>query len=164
MDRLHTHLNSIEPAIQFTIEHESDGCLPFLDVCAERKSGRLNFHVYRKPTHTGRYLDFSSNHPRTHKSSAASALFRRAITVCTSEETLRKEIETIKQDLRKNGYPARFIKSTIKKLRRTPSTQDAAPPSTRVCVPYIKGTSEVLARVLRQYGIAVSHKPVSTIR
>ncbi|CAN8028437.1 unnamed protein product, partial [Ixodes persulcatus] len=148
IDRLHTRLNSIEPAIQFTIEHESDGCLPFLDVCAERKSGRLNFHVYRKPTHTGRYLDFSSNHPRTHKSSVASALVRRAITVCTSEETLRKEIETIKQDLRKNGYPARFIKSTIKKLRRTPSTQDAPPPSTRVCVPYIKGTSEVLARVL----------------
>uniref|UniRef100_A0A147BN03 Putative tick transposon n=1 Tax=Ixodes ricinus TaxID=34613 RepID=A0A147BN03_IXORI len=164
IDRLHTHLNSIEPVIQFTIEHESDGCFPFLDVCAVRKSGRLDFHVYRKSIHTGRYLDFSSSHPRTHKSSVASALVRRAIVVCTSEETLRKEIETIKQDLRKNGYPARFVKSILKKLRRTSSTQDAAPPPpTRVCVPYIKGTSEVLARVLRPYGIAVSHKPVSTI-
>ncbi|CAN7976424.1 unnamed protein product [Ixodes persulcatus] len=32
-----------------------------------------------------------------------------------------------------------------------------------MCAPYLHGTSEVLARVLRTYGIAVTHKPVSTL-
>ena len=30
------HLNSIEPSVQFTVERESDGKLPFLDTCAKK--------------------------------------------------------------------------------------------------------------------------------
>ncbi|KAG0441716.1 hypothetical protein HPB47_015877 [Ixodes persulcatus] len=54
------------------------------------------------------------------------------LNLSSHNEMLRKEIETIKQDLRKYDYTARFVNSTIKKLRRTPSTQDDAPPSARV--------------------------------
>ncbi|CAN7945282.1 unnamed protein product, partial [Ixodes hexagonus] len=55
-----------------------------------------------------------------------------------------------------------FLNNTYKKLRHN-GTEDSTPPSNRVCVPYIKGTSETLARVLRKYGVSVTHKPVSTI-
>ena len=78
-------INSIERSIQFTIEYESrEGCLPFLDVnlqgCGD---GSISTSVYRKPTHTDKYLDFSSHHPLTHKA----AVVRTLLSSSTAEST-----------------------------------------------------------------------------
>ena len=73
------HLNSIEPSIQFTVERETDGKLPFLDTYVQRTTdGKLETVVYHKPTHTDKYLSFNSHHPRSHKSSVVTTLFQRA--------------------------------------------------------------------------------------
>uniref|UniRef100_A0A5S6QG45 Reverse transcriptase domain-containing protein n=1 Tax=Trichuris muris TaxID=70415 RepID=A0A5S6QG45_TRIMR len=58
-DRLLNHLNSIFPHdIQFTIEKESRGRLPFLDLLIIRHGTKLKTTVYRKPTNSGKYLNF----------------------------------------------------------------------------------------------------------
>ena len=75
IDVLLQHLNSIEPSIQFTVERETDRKLGFLDTCVHRAiEGKLKTDVYRKPTHTDKYLSFNSHHPRSHKKSVATAL------------------------------------------------------------------------------------------
>ena len=52
-ESLPSHLNSVEPSIQFTLEREKDGHLPFLDLNVSRGvQGNLKTSVYRKPTHT----------------------------------------------------------------------------------------------------------------
>ena len=56
------HLNSIRPSIHFTMELEEDRKLPFLDVLVTRGADRLTTMVYRKVTHTDRYIHFTSNH------------------------------------------------------------------------------------------------------
>jgi hypothetical protein len=48
-------LNSLRSSIQFTMETESD-------ILVIRKVMALATEVYRKPTHTSRYLQFKSNH------------------------------------------------------------------------------------------------------
>ncbi|KAM7304973.1 uncharacterized protein ISCGN_014873 [Ixodes scapularis] len=166
------HLNSIEPAIQFTVETEKNDALPFLDVLVKRQKDQLEFTVYRKPTHTGRYLRFDSNHPASHKASVVQALLSRAKTICSSEDYRKKEEETIISDLLNNGYTRSFIqriarrqRKSDRRLRPIGETQEIAHPrsTTRICVPYIKETSEALARVLAKEGIQMSHKPVSTL-
>ena len=97
------HLNSIDPNIKFTIESPNEqGAIPFLDTFP-RPSGNniITTVLYRKPTHTDRYLDFNSNHPiRT--------LTDRAKNVCSSPELLAKEMDHLGKVLRYN-YPKWMI-------------------------------------------------------
>ena len=62
------HLNSLEDSIKFTLEMEKDGKFPFLDVLVTcRTDGSLSHTVYRKPTHTNRYLHADSHHDPAQK-------------------------------------------------------------------------------------------------
>ncbi|XP_072400412.1 uncharacterized protein [Diabrotica undecimpunctata] len=57
------YINSIHPKIKFTMELESNQQLPFLDVLIIKKeNGNIGYTVYRKPTHTDRYLHADSHH------------------------------------------------------------------------------------------------------
>jgi hypothetical protein len=56
------HLNSLRPAIQFIMEIGSDGAIPFLHVLVIRMETTLATKIYRRPIHTGRYLNCNSNH------------------------------------------------------------------------------------------------------
>jgi hypothetical protein len=56
------HLNNLRPSIQFTMEIESNSAIPFMDALVIRKGMALATKVYRKPTHTDRYLYSTSNH------------------------------------------------------------------------------------------------------
>ncbi len=49
-------LNSIDPHIKFTMEQELHEKLLFLDTIVTPNNGSLLINVYRKPTHTDRYL------------------------------------------------------------------------------------------------------------
>ena len=52
--------------------------LPFLDLNVFRGvQGNLEISVYRKPTHTDKYLAFDPHHPICHKKSVAKTLLRR---------------------------------------------------------------------------------------
>jgi len=63
----HDHLNSVNPNIQFTKELEKDNRISFLDTTKTRVRGSIQVSVYRKPTHTDKYLDYNSHHPSQHK-------------------------------------------------------------------------------------------------
>ena len=63
-DILLQYLNSIDPHIKFTIEQpNAEGGIPFLDTFPKPQGESIAVAVYRKPTHTDRYLDFNSSHP-----------------------------------------------------------------------------------------------------
>ena len=69
------YLNSIDPHIKFTIEQPNEeGGIPFLDTFPKPQGEDIVVAVYRKPTHTDRYLDFHSSHPVSAKRAVVRAL------------------------------------------------------------------------------------------
>ena len=98
------HLNGLHSSIQFTMEQERNGNISFLDVEVTRKEDvSLARTVYRKPTHTDRYLHSTSFHHPKIKSSVNRALVRRAYNIC-DKEFLRQELHNITAALQRNRY------------------------------------------------------------
>jgi hypothetical protein len=57
LQQFFNHIISVRPTIKFTTE------VPFLDVLDMKQGPKQITKVYRKPTHTGRYLHIKPNHP-----------------------------------------------------------------------------------------------------
>ena len=106
VEELTTHINSIDPAIQFTRELETEGhSLAMLDTVTTRDdNGKLSFTVYRKPTHTDQYLQFDSNQPLQHKLGVIRTLHHRCQAICSSEEAKLAELDHLKKVLTVSGY------------------------------------------------------------
>ena len=64
----------------------------------------------------------------------------------------------------KNNYNADFIRRNIYRSTETDATNRNPTPLTTVTIPYIKGTSETISRILQPYNIRVAHKPSTTLR
>ena len=83
----HDTLNSIDPYINFTIEHEQNRQIAFLDTLISKNNCSISIDVHRKPTHTNRYLDYDSHHDYKQKISTATTLINRSLTLPTDEES-----------------------------------------------------------------------------
>ena len=109
-DILLNYLNSIDPHIKFTVEQPNvEGTILFLDTLPQPKGENISISVYRKPTHTDRYLDFNSSHPISAKKAVIRVLMDRAENVCSDPDILVKEVEHLGKVLCYNNYPQRLI-------------------------------------------------------
>ena len=162
IDIFHEHLNRQNVDIQFTREVEENGKIPFLDCLVSRHDNKLQTTIYRKPTHTDRLLDQSSYNPTSHKATTIRTLTRRAQLVCDSTDSLTDESKYLDNVFSKNNYNPDFVKRNVYK-NNEPNTTNAKPVTTAT-IPYIKGTSETIARILQPYNIRVAHKPITTLR
>ena len=117
----HTTLNSIDPHISFTIEEESDQQIAFLDTLVSRKNNTITIDVFRKATHTDRYLDYFSHHDKIHKISTAETLLHRATKLPNTAQGKNTEINHVTDALRANNYPSDIISNILKKKFSKPS-------------------------------------------
>lgn len=98
------HLNSIHEKVKFTMEKEHENSLAFLDVKVIRKQdGSIGHTVFRKSTHTDRYLHATSHHHPSNLQSVISSLVNRAHKICDPDH-LKEELKHVDSALEKNGY------------------------------------------------------------
>ena len=164
VQRFLDHLNGVEPSIRFTVEVESDGKLPFLNVLLRHNpDGSVSTTVYRKPSHTDRYLDFASHHPLAHKIAVVRTLHSRAETISSSVVGKDEETRHLRQALTANGYPKGVIQrhSTVRSTRPVDRDDTQGPVIT---LPYVRGVSEAVGRILTPVGVRVSFRPHTTLR
>ena len=69
--------NLFHPRLQFISEVGEDE-INFLDVTISINGNRFGFDWYRKPTFSGRFLNFNSNHPMAQKRGTILSLIDRA--------------------------------------------------------------------------------------
>ena len=122
VNKLQEYLIPIDPHIKSTIELPGTDGLPFLDTLTKPTPNSIESTVYRKPTHTDRYLDYNSNHPITAKLSVVYTLIHRAKQVCSTPEIPCK----------RNGSPSlsptrQPLPSTILSTRQTPIERQTNP-------------------------------------
>ena len=111
----HDTLDSIDLKISCIIETENNGQISFLDTLVSRRDGVITIDVYRKSTHTDRYLDFCSHHEKKHKISTASTLLNRASNLPSTSAGKSKELIYVTSALVSNGNPKSFISNILKK-------------------------------------------------
>ena len=135
----------------------------------------LSATVYRKPTHTDRYLHYSSHHPTSVLRGVVRSLFDRAKKVTTYEEDLQKENEHLNHVFTKNGYPSAFIHSASERqpARKGETTSNGTgevdtmqddKKSRIITIPYIVAMSEDIRRICRRFDIKVAFKSGQTLR
>ncbi len=125
--------NAQHPDIRLTCELERDGHLPFLDLLIQRKQrsagadgsneqcGPVDISIYRKPTHSHRYLHFRSSHPMDLKRNTFRGLMLR------NERLLKNHPRNKNAELRyllrtfssaRNGYPRPLLRRWVAKFQR----------------------------------------------
>ena len=112
MGILFNHIHQMNAHIKFTMEcPDSEGSIPFLDTnCTPYSNHTIHTTVYRKPTHTDRFLDWNANKSIPAKRSVIQALIHRAQMVCCTPRQLPKEMDYLHKVLCRNSYPEWFQK------------------------------------------------------
>ena len=90
-----------------------------MSVLLEKLVGGLMTKIYKKPTHTNRYLNFKSAHSMSQKQGLVKCLLERAQSQINSKRA-NKTLETSKimEALKRNDYPKWFLKRTVKSLKK----------------------------------------------
>ena len=166
---MHQYLNSIDPHIKFTVEQPNEeDAIPFLDTFSNSNGEQIEVSVYRKPTHTVRYLDFNSSHPISVKRAVVRALIDRVSNVCSSPDILPKEMEHLSKVLHYNNYPQwlidRWDKSDQNAHLFHPKTGLETKKQFFISVPYYRGLSEAFKKVFKYTHIQFCFKGVNIFK
>lgn len=159
--------------IKFTMELESDGKIPFLDMLLIRNvyTGVISTEWYMKPIASGRILNFYSAHNFQQKISTASGLVHRIISL-TSTRTMNTNVR-IRSILKSNNYPMGIINifQTIDDTSqgviriRTKPIQLAEQPKIHRSLLFVVKLSFKITKLFKQWipGLVVGHKCPVTV-
>ena len=153
------YLNKQHPNIRFTIEHEQDNKLPFLDTLVCRGEDSYKTTIYRKKTFTGVYLNWTSLTTKRYKIGLIYFLFDRIWKICSDQHERDVQVEKLRLILERNEYPKFVVNREVEKfikLRESPSPTPPAAPTpvdaTKnrfIVLPYVSPRAEGFAKRLK---------------
>ncbi|XP_071580377.1 uncharacterized protein [Temnothorax nylanderi] len=147
--------NNYHPCLKFTHETEANNSIPFLDTVVIREGCHLFTNWYRKPTFSGRYINYFSNHPLQYKINTITSLIDRAI-LLSDNRFHATNINIVKEILLNNSFPTEVIdkrinarlKTLANTVERVDGTQSGFDTRRCITVPYVKGVGEDIRRIL----------------
>ena len=151
-------LNSQDPKIQYTVEHEVNGSLPFLDVnVINTGGGAYEFQIYRKDAITNLMIKPNSSVDPNMYKGVFKGFLARAVRIC-SAQYLQQEVDTLITIFKENGYNEEELKQLSEEyLSRRESNNSTTSHDQRcqryVKMPFVPGLGPKIRRVLKKRGI-----------
>ena len=118
IDQTLTEINELDDNLKFTLERESNGTIPFLDMRIIRKERTLESTWYTKPTDTGLKMNFHALAPLKYKRSAVIGMVHRIFRACSTKRNFDESLNRARTILAKNQYPKSFVESIISETRK----------------------------------------------
>ena len=138
-------LNESHPSIDFTMELEENGRLPFLGMDVIRNGCRLDTTVYRKPMDKGLLLHYQSYVDARYKWSLLNTMLNRAFQLSSTWKFFHEECERLKEIFSRLRYPDDLVQSTIRRFIESKVSEDShtqladkREPPVRIVLPYIR--------------------------
>ena len=158
VDEFLLELNQQDPRIQYTVDREENGCLPFLDVrVINNRQGKYEFDVYRKDAITNVQLKpHSSINPRIFNSVFKGFLVR-ANRIC-SEKYLEQELNFLVNVFAENGHNKSKLEEMVRShLNPVDTIIPRVKPdySKLVKIPWIPKIGPKLRKIYQRQGIKV---------
>ena len=115
IDYVLSKLNNFHKNIQFTVEVEKEGRIPFLDVLMTREKKSIETSVHRKSTNNNIFLNWTSHAPNKWKMGTLRTLVRGVYDICLTNEHLQNKLSHIKKLFHEqNQYPFWEINSLLR--------------------------------------------------
>ena len=116
LEKFKNYFNSKHRNIRFNCEKEHNNTIPFLDVLITRTSNGFKTSVYHKPTFNGAYSNLDSFMSEEYKVGLIFTLLFRTFSIVLDFSRFHSEVCYLKEILKKNAFPIKFIDSCIKKF------------------------------------------------
>jgi hypothetical protein len=146
----------------FTMEVEASDTLPFLDILVMRRGPKLTRKVYQKPTHTGCYLHFKSNHPQYVKRGVVHSSVNLAKVIYQNHKDFNNKIKNIRHDLVLSEHQKEFVDSVMKPSTSNHPSSDTTYLGTDI-ISYVKGTSKKFRRIRNHFNLRTIFKIKHTL-
>lgn len=154
--------NKFHPRLQFTVEVENEArSISFLDTLVTvTDESKCKINWFRKPTWSGRVLNYHSHHSNNQKIAMVYNLVDKAI-LLADKEYHSDNIKLVKRTLENNLYPRDFVDLHVKKRcdkikiisTEVPLYTDQESSRITVALPYVKNVDFKLQRTLKKYGM-----------
>lgn len=167
VDEILTTFNGFNPHLQFTVEREFDFGVPFLDtrVIRDPTTNKIILDWYRKPTASGRYLNFHSSHSIKQKINILLGMRNRVLYI-SDPSFVDKNLRIISELFMNNGFPRGLVKKLV---FNTPindyATDDNCeePMVQYKSLSLVNGLSNKLVRLFKNENFQIAIRSVKTI-
>jgi hypothetical protein len=157
------YLNSLEKRVQWTMELEENNTLAFTDILITRKDDKLITKVYRKATHTNKYINWRSCNTKEILIGTMKTLIFRAHKLCDLPEDLQEELLFLKDTFISNDFPPKVVDRVFASYKPGGEKDNAQSFNYTLTLPFVPGFSENLKRELQKQGIRVAFKRGQTL-
>lgn len=156
------YLNTIHSNIIWTCEIEEEGKLPIFDILIMRTDNGFETTVYRKGSHSNRYIHYTSAQAWKEKVASIKSLKKRAIEYCSNEQLLADEFSLLIDVFEQNGYPRKITHRILHEKDRAPKSSDLNLDQS-FYVPYHHKGKRLYKIIEEQFGCTVIYMKTKTI-